>query len=56
MCTRLGKAGKRTSLRQNQMEGLHEGPIFHIGTNGEEVEEEEKKICNEDKVTLTIRH
>jgi len=27
--------GKRTSLRYNQMEVLHKGPMFHIGTKGE---------------------
>jgi hypothetical protein len=32
--------GKRSSLRQNQMEELHKGPVFHTGTKGEEEEEE----------------
>ena len=30
---RLEKA-KRTNLRYNQMEALHEGPMLHIGTEG----------------------
>jgi len=27
--------GKSTSLIRNQMEELFEGPVFHIGTNGD---------------------
>ena len=35
-CTRLEKAGRRQRGQpQKQMEELHEGPMFHIGTQGE---------------------
>ena len=34
--------GKRTSFRYNQMEELHESPMFHIETKRREEEEEEE--------------
>jgi hypothetical protein len=34
--------GKRASLRYNQMEALHKGPVFHIGTKGQNDDDDEQ--------------
>jgi hypothetical protein len=48
---KAGKKGKRTSLRQNQVEELHAGLMFHIGTK----EQRERMMINRKVQFLNVK-